>query len=260
MHQEKGERTFQCPCCRESLWYVASVVRTSIFSDRNPKENEKERSGGERRGVPSREFNCLKCGVVLQLRFDLTLAGVEIVDKAAQLRQVKSSKDAPAYFSETEFKLVQICRAKGILQPFTEVVNVQTRFSDYPPRHYDKFFITFLHTATRATIGDVFMREFVREFPGRVEFWKSQGIGMVVSNRRISRFVPMRSMNLSYGRISKLKVYGTEINRQAEHFDSIRRTKFGYVPESGRIFLEELMHSLGDQRRQMQDVPLKPKK
>lgn len=126
-----------------------------------------------------------------------------------------------------------------------------------------KFLITFFRTAVIVPkLPPPILHEFAREFPGRIQFWKAQGIGMVLSDGKICRFVPMRAMNV--GRQASTRGHRLEVNgmgvHRVESFDYISRTRHGYVPEGARIFLESLRHSLGDRGREMQAIPLRPDK
>ncbi|GEM_PF-3156781 len=265
MTDEKDPYSFNCPGCEAKLVLMAKAKITK--SNPNDPKNELVKQEG---CFLSPECGCPQCGHVVQIRYQVTL--LEVVDL---LKKVNRPEPLPATAAQgeahpnnwqavtlhpKEIAFIEECEANGLLAAFAQVVRDQTNVLNRPPSHTGKFLITFFRTAVVVPkLPPPILHEFAWEFPGRIQFWKAQGIGMVLSNGKICRFVPMRAMNVgrqAMTRGHRLKVNGMGVHR-VESFDYISRTRHGYVPEGARIFLESLRHAMGDQGREMQDIPLR---
>lgn len=262
MTHEKGKGTFECPACQKPVRYNPRV-RVALFDPATYVEQVHADEIAKRKGG-ARPVNCPHCSGLLRLSFELKL--IEVVKlEAHEVPKLPSREEVSGHcavvFTREESELIGLCRANGMMNVFAQVVEDQTHVVHRPPKDMDRFFISFLRTAHRKFLPREALSEFAKEFPGRIEFWKSQRIGMVVSDGRICRFVPMRAMNMGgKKRSEQLEVHGVGIRRESENFDYIRRTRYGYVPLEARIFLESLLHSVGDQGRAMRSILLRSKK
>lgn len=264
MADEKDPYSFNCPGCETKLILVTKAKIVKLDPDDPKNEVVKQEDC-----LLSPESDCPQCGHVVQVRYQVTL--LEVVDllkkvnRPEPIQSTSQSEVHPNNWMATtlrpkEIAFVEECQSNGLLAAFTQVVRDQTNVLNRPPTQMGKFLITFLRTAVVVPkLPPPILHEFIREFPGRIQFWKAQGIGMVLSEGRICRFVPMRSMNVgrqATTRGHRLEVNGMGVHR-VESFDYISRTRHGYVPEGARIFLESLRHAMGDRGREMQDVPLR---
>lgn len=254
MTVEKSQSTFQCPACHKTVWY-ATRVKFYVFQE--PDERQLDATQNDYQNSPA--FACPYCNTSLQARYHVTV--IEVLRLDTPVEPIISTSWNSIRFTEAEVNLLELCRANGLIDIFTRVVREQVFNEGQTPKVMDRYFISFLRTAQRKDLPKPILDEFIREFPGRIEFWKAHRIGMVISDGRICRFVPMRSMNLDVTKRSEaLKIHGVSVNRDKENFEYLKRTTIGYVPPTARIFLESLRHATGDRGRTMQDIPLRPKK
>lgn len=255
MVEEKDPCSFNCPGCETKLVMLpkAKVVQA------NPEDTNAElvRQEGY---LLTPECSCPQCGHVSQIRYQVTI--LEVINLSRKVD--RGGADHPNNWTAItlrpkEIAFVEECETNGLLAAFAQVVKDQTNVLNRPPNDMGKFLITFLRTVVVVPrLPPPIIREFGREFPGRIQFWKAHGIGMVLSEGKICRFVPMRAMNVggkATTRNHRLDVNKMNVHR-VESFDYISRTRHGYVPEGARIFLESLRHATGDQGRKMQEVPL----
>ncbi len=268
MINEKDQLSFNCPGCELELVLVPRMKVTQLSSE-NSRSLDVARQEGH---LLSPECSCPKCGHGVQVRYQVTL--LEVVNLQRRFNSPEHLTVPPgeqsephpnnwsaATLSPEEISFVGQCEANGLMGAFAQVVRDQTHVLHRPPTDLGKFLITFLRTAVLVPkLPPPIVREFTKEFPGRIQFWKAQGIGMVLSDGKICRFVPMRAMVVgkeAKSRNHRLEVNGMDVHR-VESFDYISRTGHGYVPEGARIFIESLRHSIGDRGREMKGVPLRP--
>lgn len=260
MAEGKGKNTFKCPACQEALTYK-NRLRVYAFveatEDQESDEGKRLTDGGQ----TSQRFECPKCKTLIQFIYEIRLIDVRVCRGDSQPDEVSPVETTPGQFSYEELELIKTCRDNGLLDVFAQVVKVQTHVLHRLPKDLEKFFISFLRTAQPSVLPRQALHEFAREFPGVIQFWKAQRIGMVISDGQICRFIPIRAMNMEGGeRAAHLPLSAVDVGRNAENFDFVKRTTIGYVPQSARIFLQSLLHATGHRGREMQNVPLRPKK
>lgn len=197
--------------------------------------------------VDSQAFICPCCEAQIRVRSEIRVLG--IVDSEGKTIQ-SFEADKPKEVSQTEDqRLLAICRENGVMKAFEEAVIQQTRKGSRPPADLERFFISFLRQAERRTVPQNLLEEFVREFPGKVEFWQAIGLVMVVSSGRICRFISQTAMNVREDKSEKPQVYGVVIKNGATVWGDMTRVKHGYVPPSSNLFRHALKDHLGAQSR-----------
>jgi hypothetical protein len=142
--------------------------------------------------------------------------------------------------------LVDVARSSGLLDAFAQAV--QKRPGGNQPRSIERFFITFLKTMLLVRVPRFALEHYVKEF-GRtqtINIWSGQGVCAVVVGGGIKAFVPLdifrgkpiRSLSGNH----KSRLGGDE-----DTFQAWVKTRFGYVPETARLFLNEMRNrSIGE--------------
>lgn len=241
----QGENTLQCPVCQEASPFQ-KAIRVSAFPSTE--------TGW------SPHFRCFNCKNFLQFQYEVRILEVHasespVFDTLPIASPVLSSLSGK--LSDSELQLIKDCRAKGIFDVFAQAVTEERQIGGVP-RDMESFFIGALNTAVPAKLPLPIMREFRKQF-GWVEFWHSQGIGMVLSGGKICRFIPMKVLKLAKKPTGDLaKNLGINRTNGNEGLEWMKRTTIGYVPPESRIFLEALRHCAGDRGREMRAVPIRP--
>lgn len=248
----RGRGTLRCPSCQETLAYTLRLG-VAVF----PKLGGSSfcEMAQVTKHFMTSEFCCPTCQNVLRFDCEVSILGVQVkggpIERAKLPMSLVSTEKHREPLSDEELQVAKECRDSGMLDAFVQVVNGQMRGPNVP-RDMERFFITFLQTAVKGRLPSQMLLEFAREFQGHIEFWKAQGIGMVLSDGKVCCFIPVvRGMPQ---RVSKYFVAEGTPGKSGR----VQRTTAGYVPAGSRVFMEALLHSWGDKGRDMQAVPIRP--
>lgn len=259
MREGITQNTFICPGCEVSIRYfpkvkIKTALETTFVSDENIQRME------DQGYLISPEFKCPQCECRIQVYYRVEI--VEVIHLLPGWEPLPNSNppdsnEPPVCFTKEEQEILEACASSGLVEALADAWYAQTGVK--LARGIHRFFLRFLSHVERMDLPKYALDEFTREFPGQIEFWHSSGVGMVLSDGEISRFVPMNSMRTPKANTPAMRIQGVKVGVQKGSFEYIQRTKVGYVPTGARIFLESLRHATGDKGRTMQAVPIKGK-
>jgi hypothetical protein len=189
----------------------------------------------------NKQFKCPCCQATLEIRLSVTLDQVSTKEGNSEFECALNSQEP--IFTADEQKVLKYAKANGIYAGFVEVVKILK--SDSLPGNIEKFFLTVLATMKPRLLPKFALNRFIEDFPGTIDFYASQGIGIVVSSGEIKRFVPTELMGSA-----KIKGIGVgtkkRISVAPEELDGFLKTKYGLVAHRGAMFSMMGGKSLGN--------------
>lgn len=167
--------------------------------------------------------------------------GLVKISVSTEIRLVEPSADAKnslAGFKEEDLQIIIMIQDSGIFEVFEEVLREVKK--DHMPNNVPAFFLSFIRKAIPRIIPKWALDTFVKETNAHIDFRATEGIGVVLADGFIHRFVAADSVlgkqiRSSSGK-SKAKI-GANQNR----FEVWTKTRFGYVLADSRIFLDQLL-------------------
>lgn len=185
-----------------------------------------------------RTLPCPTCGTVLRVHIGLRL----------EVSETTEEPSAPQLDSESQ-RLVDAARASGLLSTFHEVV--ERIMQDRIPKDVDRFFVTFLRTATPRRIPRFALDRFNKMFAHRhLEYWGAQDVGMVIVDGHIRLFVPQQLLRgtavrrMSGGKAGSRRQL--DIAVAPEQLEEWIRTQWGYVAGEGALLTMFRRKAIGD--------------
>jgi len=179
----------------------------------------------------NKQFRCPCCQTILEIRLSVTLDQVAIKEGNSEFECKPNIKEP--FFTTDEKKILKYATANGILAGFVEVVKLVK--SDSLPGDMEKFFLMVLTTMKPRLLPKFALNRFIEDFPGTIDFYASQGIGIVISSGEIKRFVPTELLGSA-----KIKGIGVgtkkRISVAPEELDGFLKTKYGLVACRGAMF------------------------
>jgi len=254
----KGPGTDSCPDCRKPVKYKTFVTIKAAHT-------EALQQGSSEDVQLSKPFGCPNCSNQVQVAYKLEIVEVRRFDLTASepvkeglahqpLGMDPKAKSGP--FSESELLQLSLCKSSGLFPVFVDVVKSQSNGHN-PPANMDRYFVNFLRHMEIERLPRPMLREFQHEFGGHITYWCAQRVGMVVSDGKICRFVPRRSMGGWHDKRRSIPLNGVMLERSAFSMERLKKTSFGLVPSGSRLFIEALAHCSGDRGRVMRNVPIR---
>lgn len=188
--------------------------------------------------------DCPCCGERIAIDVSLTINSLgkagpyEKPDKA-----IKEPVKVKSKFNENEQKIIIFAKNNGLLEALEKVAKIAK--TEQLPMDMEKFFITVLKTSVQKVIPKFALNIFAREFGGKIDFYASQRIGMVLSDGTIRLFIPTQL-------VGGVKVRGIVSNKRInlsadeDQLNRYIKTKFGLVSGKGAMFEMMRNKSIGD--------------
>jgi hypothetical protein len=139
---------------------------------------------------------------------------------------------------------LEAASSSGMLSAFEQCCK---HIRSSPPSDVERFFLTVLKTCRPKTIPKHALDAFKAAFPGHIEYYSAQGVGIVVAEGVIRLFVPV---HLTVGE-SIRTLAGTNMRVRADanlgELLDWMKTRWGYVPAQCKLFMTTLRRaSLGE--------------
>lgn len=189
---------------------------------------------------------CPCCGAALGVRLRISGAAARIADDGTvESAPVKPETPTPP-IPAPEIEFVSAARSSGMLDAFERTVKI-AKASGGVPANIDRFFVEVMQSLAAKRVPRFVLERYERDLQSdRLTFWSSQGICAVAADGVIRAFVP-----LAY--VLGTPMYGIgpaqkgRMGAAPEQLDEWVRGRFGYVPASSKMFLDEIRQkSLGD--------------
>jgi DNA-directed RNA polymerase subunit RPC12/RpoP len=189
------------------------------------------------RGPRGPVIACPKCDHRFMVNVRVEVSDLMLTEDGLQLSPTRTLTDA-------ERKFMEEAREARLFEPFAKAVELAK--AGQVPRDMERFFMTVMKTAAARKVPPFALERFRREYPrSRIDFWVSQGIGILLADGAIRQFVPA---DLVTGRT--IKSLGgdsvkTKTNATPEGLEEWTRTRFGYVVGRGAFFDALRQKSIG---------------
>jgi hypothetical protein len=192
----------------------------------------------------SRAFDCPVCKTRLAFKLDVVVNRVRTLEDAYK---EKGETPAPAKcrFSEGEVAFLAETKNNGLFKAFAETVDKLTNIG-VKPRDVERYFLTWIGSATKVKVPQFSLRSLIDEFPGRyLQVYASQYIAAVVVDDKLMAFYPYKLLKGEAH--SNLTASGAQITstKNTMTTEIWRRGRYGYVVGKGAFFSEMQKHSKG---------------
>ncbi len=215
------------------------------------KENgRKDKLGAKHTFLHSKLFNCPYCLAELNLLLDITV--VEAVTVYREPGDDPSGKRIRGVDGATN-EFISVCRSVGALKAFEEAYREQQELKKIQgiqlstPKSMGMFFATFLQNAKRQLPRHEIFTQIKKEFgKDNVQYWQSNGVGLITLDDQIFRFVPACLFEYKepprQSALQKVLIKPGGNGRLPEEAGAEIwiKSKFGYVPLNHQLFLSEL--------------------
>lgn len=226
---------------RQALLQI-SLARNAAWVKESGRE---DKLGPSNTFLHSKLFNCPHCSAELNLLLDVTIAGVVPVTREPGERAA-TGRIRGADHATIEF--VDMCRSVGALKAFEEAMQEQVELKKLQgvtmsvPKFIEQAFVVFLRTAQRSfPRSDIFRRINSELGKQNIQYWQSNGVGLITLDDQIFRFVPACLFENKQGPQSPLQQKLLKSgNGTGAPSDVWVKSRFGYVPASQQLFLSEL--------------------
>jgi hypothetical protein len=182
--------------------------------------------------------HCPACGTVLELALRCT---------AFEVVTPRPNAD-PDHDTTPEHEVITAARRADLLEPFFRTVRVVKR--DQPPKDLDAFFVTFVRGLTQRIIPAYAMKAFNALFDSRpLNYYTSQGIGVVVVDGYMRLFVPNRDVvgtRLKTAGTTKQTTHTLKIDDGEVKLQEWIHTRWGYVAGTGALYEQLHNRSIGE--------------
>jgi hypothetical protein len=188
-------------------------------------------------------IECPHCQSLIELKtqMHLELTGVALSagDDAPQEEWRKT-------LTPEQRQMLDGLKANGTIEAFTAVLK-ETRLPEQMPKNAERFFLNWLRKAGAKAIPQHAMDYLTVKFnQARIEFWAAEGVGCVIADRAMKRFVP-------YNLVNGTAVVGLNGNKNRRTETGIEelntwwvRTRYGFVAGKGALFQTLKVKSIGE--------------
>lgn len=191
-------------------------------------------------------FTCPHCQKEARVKTLVQFKAISVESREKTPPQVKTRSEN-AQDSKTH-RILADAKASGMFDAFVRTVKEEK--AGMVPGDLDKFFMDFLRTGRPCMVPARTLKLYKALYDGRIHFFQSMGVVVVSADGVVKEFCPY-----SYARDDKQKVgmMAATFTPSEEKMEIWVRGRFGYVPQSSKLFEEAMRQpSIGEFGRMVQ--------